>query len=73
MARFDLRLTQLPEAVLLDDEIVISHRPEIATSNLDPIPANLGPGERPLGDAARSCGEMGAIAVVDVGDAFEAG
>jgi hypothetical protein len=32
MVRFDLRLAQLPEAVLLDDETVISHRPEIATS-----------------------------------------
>ena len=44
----DLWLTQLPETVLLEDETVISQRPEIATPNLDPISANLGAGDRPL-------------------------
>jgi len=66
-----LALAELPEAVLPDDEAVVTDRPEVASTDLYPVPVEVGTGEGPLGDTAVAAGEVVSLAVVDVGDPLE--
>src|SRR5579872_864041 len=66
------RLHDLPEGILAHD-LVAAERPQIAAANLQPLTLDRRPGQHPFGRAAVAGDEMLVLAVVDVGDAGEAG